>query len=314
MQAYKIRIPTREISVQIQLKAFELGYKWFSGAILTNLHSSQLWLEPNGDILQSSTESTWNDTDYTNPEISYQDFLRLEEPTIELTTTEEIIMSEIKLKCVTAPQRAKNISIDREYTGVLINSDDTQVDRWSDAEYFQCVNNSGIEAKYKLSLFERIVPPPPPPPPKLTLDEFKAGLGVLPNRIEIQYNGRNVTVCKSSLSDLSLDSVSCSCGILSSNGLNALYEDLTDREYENLVDIVDEVNVHEIAKIIFKATVEEKIQRASAAMILFSTVDDEIEVCEAMDEICESHGGSVECHNNPNSHNDIKAWLIPKNQ
>ena len=105
MQDYKIRIPNADISRQVQEKAFELGYTWFRDVVAPfNFPIIYLYLI-NGRLNHGTTENFFIQQHY--PEISYQDFLRLGEPTINNTTTEEIMSGEITLKCITAPQKAK---------------------------------------------------------------------------------------------------------------------------------------------------------------------------------------------------------------
>ena len=91
---------------------------------------------------------------------------------------------EIILICSKEPKKAKNLTIGNEYTGILIDSEGTQVDTVREAKYFLCNNNAGNEARYSIELFDEPnarqprrrnnagaqaaqVPPPPPPPPPL---------------------------------------------------------------------------------------------------------------------------------------------------
>jgi len=294
------------VSIQVQEKAFKLGYTWgYGGNTPGNIFAAELFFNTDGSI-------RWAPRGYIDREpfertlISYQDFLNLGE-----TTQTTQIMSEITLKCTKAPQKAKNITADKNYTGILIDSDDTQVDTLEEAKFFQCVNNNGIEAKYKLTLFEAIAPPAPA---KLTQAQLIEKLEVHENSVSVNYNGEDVTIFPKGWSDLSNDPVSCSCGIHSSDGLNELFFDLNDIELLDVETIIEDFDRDELVDEIFKAIVLARIQNTKVALMLFSTTSEDNLVTELMDWLAENQGGyATESHLNPNSENDIKAWLIPKN-
>lgn len=314
MQDYKIRIPNTEVSRQVQDKAIELG--WGKNQyIYDNLGEDDgIFLFLYQPSLSPPSWSRYEDyfNQHHNPEISYQDFLRLgEQSTINNKTTE--IMSEITLKCITAPQKAKNITVDRDYTGILTDSDDTQVDTLREATHFRCVNNNGIEAKYRLSLFASIEPPTPPAPPKITQKELIDSLIVDQDEVLAVYNGSRFTVVNLGLSDLNTSEVNCSCGIKSCDGLNSLMYSIYQTDWEHISEIVSDFNEVDFEKDLFKLIVKNKIDNYTVAIILFSTTEDEEIVCNLMDSICdERNGWQTDFRRNPNSGNIIKAWLIPK--
>lgn len=314
MQNYKIRIPNADISRQVRDKAVQLGYRNMVGVSDNSITAISLYREGRMSrwTLPISGESGF--FRHSNTEISYQDFLRLGEPTINNTTTEEIMSGEITLKCITAPQKAKNITVDRDYTGILIDSDDTQVDTLREATHFRCVNNNGIEAKYKLALFASIEPPTPPDPPKITQQELIDSLIVDQDEVLAVYNGSRFTVVDLGLSDLNISDVNCSCGIKSCDGLNSLMDSIHQTDWEHISEIVSDFNEGNFEMDLFKSIVKGKIDYYNVAMVLFSTTEDEEIVCDFMDSICdERNGWQTDVRRNPNSGNQIKAWLIPKN-
>lgn len=315
MQDYKIRIPNTDISRQVQEKAFELGYKWASGDIEIRYLNEETTFYPRFIELVNNRMyiPSGNNTLLTIPEISYQDFLRLGEPTINNTTTQ--IMSEVTLKCIRQPQRARNITVDREYTGILIDSEDTQVDSWEEAEFFQCVNNNGLEAKYKLSLFEE---PAAPAVPKITMEQLIERLTFSGTSIVLPHNNEQHEILNDALDSLAADDVNCSCGIKSINGLNDLWYYLDDPDYYSNLEILmnsicEDYDWDKLSNALFKMTVVRKIDELSVAMVLFSTTDKREVMCAIMDELCHDRNGwDTDYLTNPNSSNEIKAWLIPK--
>lgn len=309
MQDYKIRIPNADISRQVQEKAFELGYG--RNRYLTNNPSDCNHMY----LYTDQSEPAWGTTvehfrNHSNPEISYQDFLRLGEQPIINNTTTEIMSGEVTLKCITAPQKAKNIIEGRDYTGILIDSDDSQVDTLREATHFRCVNNNGIEAKYKLALF---APIEPPSPPKITQQQFIDGLNILADRVSITFHGDTLRVLDFGYNVLSDDGTTCSCGVHSSNGLDNLWDRLESDGIQN-TSIIENYDADDLVDGIFKAIVLARVANVNAGLVLFSTTEDSSLVCELMDWLAENQGGhGTDFLTNPNSGNQIKAWLIPKN-
>lgn len=314
MESYKIRIPNADISRQVQEKAFRLGYEWpYSGRNLVYLSEGFKYFYENGRISAGTMPLSFNDNG--NPEISYQDFLALPEQNEQTNKTIQIegkIMGEITLNCIKEPQNAKNITVGRGYTGILINSDDTQVDTWDEASHFLCTNNKGTEAKYKLSLFERVAPPTPA---KLTMDQLIAALEVDASRVVVEYNDNEIDVVNRGYENsLSESSSGCSCGIRSIDELGSLYERLSNESYSHIEAIVEDFDEDLLIEKLFEKIVVAAIEDVSAAFVLMSTTEDDSAVCEIVDRICEERNGwSTDYARNPNSGNDIKAWLIPVN-
>lgn len=319
MENYKIRIPNADISRQVQEKAFRLGCHWNGNNNNRFFDASEIYLYP--DLSFTRGISVYNDNrsyfdNHRNQEISYQDFLALPEPNEQINNNnqkqQEKIMGEITLNCVREPQNAKNITVGRGYTGILINSDDTQVDVWDEATHFLCTNNKGSEAKYKLSLFERIAPPAPP---KLTMDQLIAALDVKANRVVVEYNDEEFEVVDRGYDNsLSENGSGCSCGIRSIDELGSLYEYLSGDDYSHMETIVEDFNEDTLIEKLFEKIVLSVIEDVSAAFVLMSTTEDDSEVCEIIDTICEARNGwSTDYLRNPNSGNNIKAWLIPVN-
>ena len=318
----KIRIPSGNIIFDLREKLESLGVKGYgnSPAIRTygypyhsDLHGSS---RPMFMYVRDGLSSMIGTEEYFNyrpeKELTVAQIMQLQ-PTINNTTTEQI-MSEITLKCIQEPQKAKNITADRDYTGILTNSEDTQVDTLGEAKFFRCVNNNGIEAKYKLSLFAPITPPAPPRPAKITQEQFIPNINVGVGFVRSTFNSNSVNVLSFGYSDLDYDPVSCSCGIKSVEGLDSLYERIMeDLEDDYLSNMISDYNRTTFAYALFKEIVNAKINSIGLALCLFSTVEDSEVVCELMDEITEENGGvSSNFFLNPNSGNNIKAWLIPR--
>jgi len=323
MQAYKIRIPNPEISELVQRKAFYLGYKWFGHALeISNVNSDCLYFNAQSFILHSPI-GYFNHPSNTETEISYQDFLKLgEQP--ELINNQIQQQMSIKLKCFKAPQKAKNITVGKEYNGVYIDGDDTQVDSLADAEYFQCINNSGVEAKYRLSLFDQPAIPAIPEPPKLTMDQAIEATIIRAGDIVLIHNGITITLSNSGTRDLSNDRVLCSCGIRAIDGIDSAYECIEDYNSDNfdqLNDIIEDYSDLRFLDLVFEKLLKTKIAEVSAAFVLLSTTEANESVCTLMDElfISEDPFDDEKADNltpvvalNPNSDNNIRVWLIKK--
>lgn len=318
MQDYKIRIPNADMSRQVQEKAFDLGYHWNfetigSRTVFTAIGIEWIVLFHNATIQWRRNSQIKFESTASIPEISYQNFLRLGEPTINNTTTEEI-MSEITLKCIQEPRSAKNITVDRDYTGILTDSEDTQVDTLREAKFFRCVNNNGVEAKYRLSLFAPITPPVPPRPAKITQEELIERLVIRASKVVCSYNNEEHRIIDFGYGDLVSDDVNCSCGIKSVNEINDLYENIAEYdELDEVESIVSDYDAPDFINALFKKIVLARVASLSVAMCLFSTTSGESSVCMLMDELSQDVGGvASDFFMNPNSHNNIKAWLIPK--
>ena len=317
----KIKIPSGNIIFDLREKLESLGIKGYGNSpairtygypYYTDLHGSgrpSLMYIRNGLSSMIGTEEYFNSR--PEKELTVEQIMQLQ-PTINNTTTE--IMSEITLKCIQEPQKAKNITVDRDYTGILTDSEDTQVDTLGEAKFFRCVNNNGVEAKYRLSLFAPITPPEPPRPAKITQEELIERLVVRGDEVVCSYNNEERKIVGAGYFDLQHDEVNCSCGIMSVNGINDLYETIAEYdELDEVESIVSDYDAPDFIKALFKKIVLTKVATLSVAICLFSTTEGESTVCRIMDELAEEVGGyGTEFFRNPNSYNNIKAWLIPK--
>ena len=309
MQDYKIRIPNPEISRQVQEKAFELGYEWHGfnkGKLIQCTDKSQLWFDKDGRIAFGILKSTWNDPDYTNIEISYQDFLRLGEPiTINNITTEKNMSGEVTLKCITAPQRAKNITVDRDYTGILTDSEDTQVDTLREATHFRCVNNNGVEAKYKLALF---APPEPPRPQFPTWEQIESGIYVNDDgEVILDFNDEEYVIYDRGM--LEINSGMACCGLNEINGIQSLYASI---EISCNLDLLEgNTNQRRLKNLVFKTIVNDAIEKNSGAFRIFTLVSGHDTIDALMQEIMAKRGGvETEYRRSTSSGNDIKVFVI----
>jgi len=306
MQAYKIRIPNPQISEAVQRKAFKLGCLWASGdntPLYLNTGIDWLLIFSNNSLQWRSNNQMELSIRRQHTEISYQDFLRLGEP--EVITQTPIIMSEIKLKCSKAPQRAKNITVGKEYAGILVNSDDTQVDRWEDAEYFQCVNNSAVEAKYRLSLFDA---PEPPAPQFPTWEEIVANISVnSDDEVVMEFNGDEVVIFNNESLEVN-DGLSC-CGLNEINGIQSLHYSIDGNCQFDLLQ--DATNQQRLKNLVFKTLVNHAIEENSGAFRIFSLESGYNGIDTLMQEVMNERGGiQTEYRRSSSSSNNIKVFVI----
>jgi len=310
MQDYKIRIPNADISRQVQEKAFELGYIWATGDVdLRYLDEDRTdyprFIELFNNRMFIPSEIN---TILTIPEISCQDFLRLGEPTINNTTTEEIMSGEITLKCITAPQKAKNITVDRDYTGILIDSDDSQVDTLREATHFRCVNNNGIEAKYKLALFTTIAPPPPPRPQFPTWEQIESGIYVNDdNEVILDFNDEEHIIYDNEALEIN-SGMSC-CGLNEIHGIQSLHSNIgRNCKFDLLEDRTDQQRLKDL---VFKTLVNDSIEENSGAFRIFTLVSGHDAIDVLMQEIMAERGGiQTEYRRSTSSSNNIKVFVI----
>jgi len=311
MQDYKIRIPNAEISRQVQEKAFELGHIWAS-------HSTEILITPGLDwiILYQNGTIQWRtdrqmQTSTTGvqyyPEISYQDFLRLgEEPTINNTTTEQIMSGEVTLKCITAPQKAKNITVDRDYTGILIDSEDSQVDTLREATHFRCVNNNGIEAKYKLALFTTITPPKPQFP---SWEQIELGIQVNDDKEVVLYFNDEEHIIYDNGDELHINADMRCCGLDEIDGIQSLHRSIEVSCRFDLLE--DNTNQQRLKDLVFKALVNYAIEENRGAFRIFTLVSGHDAIDTLMQEIMAERGGvETEYKRSTSSSNDIKVFVI----
>jgi len=307
MQDYKIRIPNAEISRQVQLKAFELGYIWATGDVdLRYLDEDRTdyprFIELFNNRMFIPSE---RNTILTIPEILYQNFLRLGEQTTNNTTTEEIMSGEITLKCITAPQKAKNITVDRDYTGILINSDDSQVDTLRDAKFFRCVNNNGIEAKYKLALFAQLEPPRPQFP---TWEQIESGIYVNDNNeVILDFNDEEYIIYDNEALEIN-SGMSC-CGLNEIHGIQSLYTSIDRNCKFDLLE--DRTNQQRLKDLVFKTLVNDAIKENSGAFRIFTLVSGHDAIDTLMQEVLTERGGvQTEYRRSTSSSNNIKVFVI----
>lgn len=311
MQDYKIRIPNADIYRQVQEKAFELGYIWASRDtyVLETPGLDWIILYQNGAIQWRSSRQMQTSTTGVQhyPEISYQDFLRLgEQPTINNTTTEEIMSGEVTLKCITAPQKAKNITVDRDYTGILIDSDDSQVDTLREATHFRCVNNNGIEAKYKLALFTPLEPPRPQFP---TWEQIELGIQVNDNKEVVLYFNDEEHIIYDNEDGLSINEDMRCCGLDEIDGIQSLHRYIEVSCRFDLLE--DNVNQQRLKDLVFKTLVNDAIEENRGAFRIFTLVSDHDDIDTLMQEVLTERGGvQTEYRRSTSSSNNIKVFVI----
>jgi hypothetical protein len=410
MQAYKIRIPNLEVSNQVQLKAFEMGYIWTgceTRPIVTPQDLYAIYLSDSGRMFYGRNYNAPRFDRYPNTEISWQDFLRIGEPvgyklrmgnfdsigdktaavrsiqlklfslgyrwagnthqhqtlihdnvygfsirtdmtfamymremtfnnspqteilledlysseqtiTVNNKTNQIVDQMEFTLQLHTAPKKAKNLTVGNSYTGIYTDENDSQVDRARDAKYFYCVNDSGNEARYAVTLFREPVaarPAPPPPPPTPTAEQILNTIVVRDNRTVYYFNGSEITLLQYGHGNaMSVAGVNCSCGIRAVDGLINLKSRIVNIPFvgNHLAPLTAEQR-DAIKECVFKKIISSIVENTSARFFLFSNVTSNETIVSWMDELCSDMDGiQTERLINPNSDNEIKAWILTK--
>ena len=212
--------------------------------------------------------------------------------------------NEIELKLIKQPRKAKNLTVGNTYKGIFVNSEDNQVDSYDDAEYFLCTNNNNKEARYAIELFDK----PEPPVPVITYAEVIRSLNV--QEYDVTSSVLDEIIVKLGRENLDHRDSPISCGIDEINCLEDLYADIQGQIHNN--DFPFEFDYETFVKDLFKAIVEKAIDECSAAFVLLSTMTSSQNICEWMDEIMEARGGISRDRVNPNSHNEIRLWVIDR--
>jgi len=212
---------------------------------------------------------------------------------------------EVTLKCITAPQRAKNITVDRDYTGILTDSEDTQVDTLREATHFRCVNNNGVEAKYKLALF---APPEPPRPQFPTWEQIESGICINDDgEVVLDFNDEEYVIYDRGMLEINSD-MSC-CGLNEINGIQSLYASI-ERSC-NLDLLEDNTNQRRLKDLVFKTIVNDAIEENSGAFRIFTLALGYNTINTLMQEILTERGGvQTEYRRSSSSGNNIKVFVI----
>jgi len=311
MQDYKIRIPNQNIARQVQDKAIELGYsknEYLYDNVTDVAALYVLWNRIGWSTELGMSGRFFEDYRQGTIEISYQDFLRLGEQTINNTIIEEIMSGEITLKCITVPQKAKNITVDRDYTGILIDSDDSQVDTLREATHFRCVNNNGIEAKYKLALFTTIAPPAPPRPQFPTWEQIESGIYVNDNNeVILDFNDEEYLIYDNEA--LEINTGTLCCGLNEIGGIQSLHNNIDRNCKFDLLE--DRTNQQRLKDLVFKTLVNDSIEENSGAFRIFTLVSGHDAIDTLMQEVLTERGGvQTEYRRSTSSSNNIKVFVI----
>jgi hypothetical protein len=256
----------------------------------------------NGRTIMIGTEQYFNQL--PEKELTVAQIMQLQ-PTINNTTTEEIMSGEITLKCITAPQKAKNITVDRDYTGILIDSDDSQVDTLREATHFRCVNNNGIEAKYKLALFAQ---PEPPRPQFPTWEQIESGIYVNDNNeVVIDFNDEEHVIYDNEVLEIN-SGMSC-CGLNEISGIQRLHNNIDRNCRFDLLE--DSTNRQRLKDFVFKSLVNNAIEENRGSFRIFTLVSGHDDIDTLMKEIMVERGGvETEYRRSTSSSNDIKVFVI----
>lgn len=317
MQPFKVRTNSIDHSIAAQKQAFSNGITWRSGSIQVVPEYSQygLYIDNQMGMLRATTEEYFNLR--PEPEISYEDFLKIgEEQQINNNMPDQ---NEIELKLIKEPKKTKNLTVGNVYKGVYIDDEETQVDHLKDAKYFFCVNDSGKEARYSIDLFgsaEDVVQKPvikapvaPPRPRDLSLDEILETINYNENFTTAVFveNGPRITILLFGYDAFSEDSSDISCGVSQLWELNNTFESIEARLIIPGADL-------QAKRQVFKEMLRARINNSdeSGKFVVMSTQTSEKDVCIAVDELTEELGGCSVIGVNPNSRNEIKVWTIAK--
>lgn len=326
-RGYKIRVNYLDTDLalkqntirNIQEKLFSLGYRWVGNTLgrrpLMQENVYGYSIRTDMTFAMYMREETFNRSNQI--EISLEDLM---------TSNQSIIINnqinqqnenmEITLTLQSAPKKSKNLTVGKSYVGIFTDANDTQVDSRKDAKYFYCVNDSGNEARYLIGLFAEPAPARPASPPRParpTFQEILDTIKVYNTSVIYVFNGQNVQIFNEGYSDaLNVDEVNCSCGIKSVNGLKDLMTQLRRINFSNvnLRELTGDQQI-QLIDAIFKAIVLSTVEHLSAKYFLFSNVTEDEDILQIMDELTEKTGGtSPEPARNPNSGNEIKAWIL----
>lgn len=311
----KIRIPSGNIIFDLREKLESLGVKGYGNSPAIRAYGYPDYSDLHGIsrpmfmYVRDGLSSMIGTEEYLNSrpekELTVEQIMQLQS-TINNTTTEEIMSGEITLKCITAPQKAKNITEGRDYTGILIDSDDTQVDSLREAKYFRCVNNNGIEAKYKLALFAK---PEPPRPQFPTWEQIESGIYINEEEEVVLYFNDEEHIIYDNEDGLNLNSDMRCCGLDEIDGIQSLHRSIEVSCRFDLLE--DNTNQQRLKDLVFKTLVNNAIEENSGAFRIFTLVSGHDAIDTLMQEIMAERGGvQTEYRRSTSSSNNIKVFVI----
>lgn len=327
MEDYKIQVSCDEESIIVQQKALtDLGYRrsdlgYRRSGIADIRQNARYIVLSNGDMMALSVNSEFYFLQHHAPEISIANFMKIGEELEEQQINNNM---EIKLKCTTAPSKAKNITVGEEYEGIFVDANDNQVDTYKEATYFLCNNNAGTEARYRIELFgkpvahraprapkaDRPVPPPPPPPLALpSLQQFKQGLLVERDSVSFHHNGNTGVIMRRGYGLLTGAGTNCSCGVKTVSGLTDLGDHVDSICVATKALLSEEVTLEQVCFAIFEAVLRafgENIHRDTAFIVLSNTEDNSERYGALLNEMATPSPW----RENPNSENQIKVWVM----
>lgn len=147
------------------------------------------------------------------------------------------------------------------------------------------------------------------PPRRIpTYQNILNGLSVDDDKVTAEFDGESILILGIGTDYLEYEESSCSCGITEIEGLNSLRSYIAGTVSEN--DFEFDLDEDTFVSDLFKAIVVAKIKSIAGAFALLSTQTSEVEICSVMDFIEGELGGTSRVRVNPNSRNEIKAWLI----
>ena len=182
--------------------------------------------------------------------------------------------------------------------------DDTQVDTLREATHFRCVNNNGIEAKYKLSLF---APPPSPRPQFPTWEQIESGIYVNDNEVVLDFNDEEHIIYDNEYLDIN-SNMEC-CGLNEINGIQILYSSIERNCNFDLLE--NNTNQQKLKNLVFKKLVNNAIEKNPGAFRIFTLVSGHEAIDTLMQEIMAERGGvETEYRRSTSSSNNIKVFVI----
>ena len=178
------------------------------------------------------------------------------------------------------------------------------MDSLREARYFRCVNNNGIEAKYKLSLFAPIEQPRPQFP---TWEQIESGIYVNDNEVVLDFNDEEHIIYDNEYLDIN-SNMEC-CGLNEINGIQILYSSIERNCNFDLLE--NNTNQQKLKNLVFKKLVNNAIEKNPGAFRIFTLVSGHEAIDTLMQEIMAERGGvETEYRRSTSSSNDIKVFVI----
>jgi hypothetical protein len=229
----------------------------------------------------------------------------------------------IELKCNKRPQQSRYITEGDTYSGALMNQNGTLTNNFNEATHFVCENNAGKEARYKIELFDVIVPPEPVRLPKRTFDDVIALLSVNVN-YDVDDDELNYDISFDNDSIITgmfkvRSNIELSCGIGQCGNLTNFINFIRDIKDDTFYDDTTELNISDdellrikrhIIREVFHNITDLSPEECEARFLMFSNDDYEKDLYwDILDEFSITNN-NTNAGINPNSDREIKIWVL----